>query len=503
MDAPSKLRSTLGGALRRGRRVGSKLRSRPSEQATTRPKVSVIVPIYNVEKYVDECLTSIREQHYRNLEILVVDDGSPDGSAAIAARHAKEDTRIEVIRQKNAGLGAARNTGVRHATGDYLAFVDSDDVIPRKGISRLVTSGERSGSDIVVGALTRFNSTEHFRPEWTSELHGVDRLGIATADFPEIIRNNYSCGKLFRTAFWRSCGLWFREGVSYEDQPLVTQLYCRASGIDIVSASTYEWRQRDDFSSISQQTHTLRDLKDRIAAWDLSHDTLTTEASAVIYDTWLKTLYATHFHWYFKSASTVDDEYWAGLQQAVERLTADAPADIAADLEPSKRIAVELVRRNLREKFHEFKALGGYSLNRFPAELKPGGLEFKLPTFGDPAVAIPDGMYCLPDHHVPLIHRLDRASWTKGGDLRVEGWAYFRYVDLTGQAPCASFILRHERTGEKIEVDAVETPDRGFFPPQLDGAAFMHDKWASYDKGCFAAVMPVADLVDRCDPRTG
>ena len=97
-------------------------------------KVSVVVPVYNVEKYLDECILSIANQTYKYLEIILVDDGSPDNCPKICDDWAKKDIRIKVIHKKNAGLGNARNTGIENATGDYICFVDSDDTIDNNAI---------------------------------------------------------------------------------------------------------------------------------------------------------------------------------------------------------------------------------------------------------------------------------------------------------------------------------------------------------------------------------
>jgi len=93
------------------------------------PKVSVVVPVYNTEKYIHRCAKSLISQSYRNLEIIFVDDGSTDASGKICDIYAAEDARIKVLHQKNCGQGVARNTGINNATGDYIAFVDSDDYV--------------------------------------------------------------------------------------------------------------------------------------------------------------------------------------------------------------------------------------------------------------------------------------------------------------------------------------------------------------------------------------
>ena len=93
------------------------------------PLISVVVPIYNVEKYLERCVESLRSQTYENLEIILVDDGSPDGCPAICDAYVKKDARIQVIHQVNAGLSRARNAGIDIAGGEYIAFVDSDDYV--------------------------------------------------------------------------------------------------------------------------------------------------------------------------------------------------------------------------------------------------------------------------------------------------------------------------------------------------------------------------------------
>lgn len=92
-------------------------------------KVSIIVPIYNVEKYLDRCMQSLLNQTLKEIEIVLVDDGSPDNCPKMCDEYAKKDSRVKVVHKQNAGLGYARNSGLENATGEYVAFVDSDDYV--------------------------------------------------------------------------------------------------------------------------------------------------------------------------------------------------------------------------------------------------------------------------------------------------------------------------------------------------------------------------------------
>jgi glycosyltransferase involved in cell wall biosynthesis len=134
-------------------RPASPARGQDAAEEVPVPSVSVIVPFYNVEAYLDACLDSLRGQDHPELEIVLVDDASPDGSRAIAERHAADDGRVLIVtHEANAGLGPARNTGVARASGDYLIFVDSDDVLAAPDtLRRLVAAARDSGAQVVTG----------------------------------------------------------------------------------------------------------------------------------------------------------------------------------------------------------------------------------------------------------------------------------------------------------------------------------------------------------------
>ena len=119
--------------------------------------VSVVVPVYNVEKYLVRCIQSILSQTYRELEIILVDDGSKDNSSWMCDQLAAKDARIKVVHQENQGLGCARNTGLKNATGAFVAFVDSDDYIGESHIEKLYRSAIETQADIAVGFYVSIN----------------------------------------------------------------------------------------------------------------------------------------------------------------------------------------------------------------------------------------------------------------------------------------------------------------------------------------------------------
>ncbi|MBQ3264127.1 glycosyltransferase family 2 protein, partial [Candidatus Saccharibacteria bacterium] len=114
-------------------------------------KISIIIPFYNVEKYFAKCLDSVLNQTHQNLEIILTDDGSTDKSSQIAKSYAKKDSRIKIIHQKNQGQSAARNAGLRAATGDFISFIDSDDEIKPDFIKNLLSAYDDSVAISVCG----------------------------------------------------------------------------------------------------------------------------------------------------------------------------------------------------------------------------------------------------------------------------------------------------------------------------------------------------------------
>ena len=180
--------------------------------ARRRPALlSVVVPAYDVAAYLPDCLDSVLAQGSSlgrtGLEVVVVDDGSPDDSGAIAESYAERDPRVRVVHIENRGLGAARNEGLRHVTGDLLMFADSDDVVPPDAYAALLRQLHRTGSDFVSGSVARLEDTPDgerlVEPPWMKRLH-KQRMDLVIDDLPEILGDVFAWNKLFRTDFWLS-----------------------------------------------------------------------------------------------------------------------------------------------------------------------------------------------------------------------------------------------------------------------------------------------------------
>lgn len=175
-------------------------------------RISVIVPIYNVERYLEKCIDSILAQTYRKLEIILCDDGSTDGCGAICDRYAARDDRVRVIHKANGGLSDARNAGLEIASGGWYTFIDSDDFITPDTIERMYDAAVSTGSQIAVCNMIRIyddGGTEDFyRPV-------VEQTLLAGNDRFETLKQPSVCNKLFRADLFD--GVRFPKGKFYED----------------------------------------------------------------------------------------------------------------------------------------------------------------------------------------------------------------------------------------------------------------------------------------------
>lgn len=160
-------------------------------------KISVIIPAYNTAAYISDCLNSILGNRYRNLEIICIDDGSTDATAGILDEFAERDARIVVVRQKNAGVSAARNAGLDIATGDFIAFVDSDDFVDKDFFSKLMQCMQETSADIVIGKNREVGEQRHeaiCSDGYSPKLLGLDEV-ISNAD-----AKNHLWGRIYTKA---------------------------------------------------------------------------------------------------------------------------------------------------------------------------------------------------------------------------------------------------------------------------------------------------------------
>lgn len=214
------------------------------EQIMEKPLVSVIVPIYRVERYLSECVESIIAQTYQHIEIILVDDCSPDRCGAICDKYAKQDIRVKVVhRSENGGLAAARNSGIDVAEGQFIIFVDSDDWLALDTIHCLMENMEKYSADCCAGACVTVLESEDGSLEYKEREHVQDRCESGMEAMKRLLlRESSACNRLYRRDAFAH--IRFPEGRINEDEPVVLRLYSKMDRIVFLDKDTYFYRKR-------------------------------------------------------------------------------------------------------------------------------------------------------------------------------------------------------------------------------------------------------------------
>jgi len=217
--------------------------------------ISIVIPVYNVEKYLDACMKSVLRQTYRNLEIILVDDGATDKSGQMCDRYAETDLRVTVVHKENGGLSDARNKGISHAKGKYIMFIDSDDVVSLDFVEYLYKLLKGNSADIAIC------DPVHCYPDKEIVFERENRKKIMEAE-DAIIEMLYqksflvaAWGKIYKKEYFDETT--FPYGMLFEDSAVMYKIFDKAEKIVYGNAKLYGYMHRD--GSITTQTFTMRD----------------------------------------------------------------------------------------------------------------------------------------------------------------------------------------------------------------------------------------------------
>ncbi|WP_213454141.1 bifunctional glycosyltransferase/CDP-glycerol:glycerophosphate glycerophosphotransferase [Rhizomonospora bruguierae] len=312
--------------------------------------LSIVVPIYNVAPYLSDCLGSLASQAYRDLEVIMVDDGSTDDSARIAADFAAQDGRFRLVSQENKGLGAARNTGVRHASGAYLMFVDSDDVLPSYALSTLVAALEQSGSDFATGNAYRLNSRGVRQSPLHKPIFAETRLRTHVTRERRLLEDRTAWNKVFRRQFWDKHRLSFPEGVLYEDTPVMVPAHVLAGSVDVLQVPVYYWRQREGPDrSITQRRDELKGFVDRITGVDFVSRFLAEQKQKKVKGWYDAAALRSDLMIFMKVLPDVDDEYRREFLDRCNDFLDRVDPNVLPDLHTKIQLHWHLVRQRMMD----------------------------------------------------------------------------------------------------------------------------------------------------------
>lgn len=228
--------------------------------------ISIVVPVYNVEIYLDKCIKSIVGQSYRNLEIILVDDGSTDNSLNICNFWIDKDERIKIIHKKNGGLSSARNAGIDIATGDYIAFVDSDDYIDNEFVAKLLNKMLETDSDIVccgyyeiINGERNISNKKLICGEYTKKeaLEMLIKWDI----------QDYAWNKLYRRSLFEN--IRYPEGRNYEDMATTYKIFLKANKVTVIGEKLYNYLiRKGSISNTDNNKRYIKDMRDTIEIYN-------------------------------------------------------------------------------------------------------------------------------------------------------------------------------------------------------------------------------------------
>ena len=232
--------------------------------------ISIVIPIYNAEKYLEECLNSIKNQTYKNFEVIMVNDGSKDDSETICMNFLRSDSRFRYLKKENGGVSSTRNVGLDNVEGDYVTFIDADDWVDENYLELLITTVKKNHSDIVVSSYKQFNNIDVFylraytiQEKYLLNFEKMNRDDFLTI-FPKLMSINVcfnnAVAKLFRKELVNN--LRFDTSIKYgEDLDFYFRLYLNVDSISYVDEPTYVYRMHGDSTTSNfNQEHAEQEL---------------------------------------------------------------------------------------------------------------------------------------------------------------------------------------------------------------------------------------------------
>jgi CDP-glycerol glycerophosphotransferase len=428
----------------------------------TGPRISVVVPFFDNEDLLGECLASIGAQTFGDFEVIMVDDGSTDGSAAIAAAQVAADKRFSLVRVANGGPGYARNRGIERATGEYLAFVDADDKLPPHAYSRLLSQLENSGSDFVSGNVQRIGPLGVTQSALHAKAIKGRKSGTHISKDPELFYDVSVWNKLFRRSFWDRHGLSFPEGTLWEDLHLMTQAHVLAGAVDIITDPIYFWRERGAGAlSITQSRTDISNYRDRISvllfidgflrAHKPSRMVREHQRKALDNDIWL----------YIGELGRTGPGFNAEFMELTRTYLAQVDKRVYRRLPSPHRLAYFLILKGRLTDLVEFVMWStDQPIKTVPVVREHGRLLADLPLRSEPG--LPDRLYKPHWRELSPFVRVEGVGW-EGGRLVISGCAFVPSVDITRRRNASKIVVLVPRSRGRLPIVArarsTEHPD--------------------------------------------
>ncbi|WP_100487522.1 bifunctional glycosyltransferase/CDP-glycerol:glycerophosphate glycerophosphotransferase [Sporolactobacillus pectinivorans] len=412
------------------------------------PKISVIVPIYNVQQYLEACLDSLVDQTFQSIEIIMINDGSTDKSGEVMHRYADRYANFLAFDKQNGGLGQARNYGMQFARGEYIAFVDSDDIVAFDAYEKMYALAEETHSDIVVGNVMRFNSMKTYPSVLHEKIFTKKKLSTHISRDHELIYDTTAWNKLFRKSFWDENHLVFPEHMLYEDIPVTIPAHYLARAVDVLDDVVYYWRSRDfGDQSITQNRTDIRNLKDRLKAVGMVNDFFTDHhiGGSLLAEKDYKVL-NTDLLVYLNKLTEANDQYIDLYFDEVSPYLKKVPEEGFLKLWPIDRMKYYFVKEMDKQKVLALLRLqqsGGVASQKLTRRGSHYYAEYLYHNL------VPESLLLIDDNL--QVQRKTRTAKWQGHNLNISGYAYIQKINVAHKWDVKmQFALVNEDTGAKI-----------------------------------------------------
>ena len=445
------------------------------------PRISVVVPFYNNGDVLGESLQSIAGQTFTDLEVIMVDDGSTDNGTEVARKWAESDPRFILVHSERGGPGGARNRGVERARGEFLAFVDADDMLPPHAYEVMLHTLESSGSDFVSGAVNRIG-TEGVTP---SALHARAikgrKIGTHVTRAPELLYDISVWNKLFRRSFWDAHGLYYPEHMVWEDLQLMTRAHVLAKAVDVIPDYVYYWRERAAGElSITQNRTDIQNLRDRITAL-LAIDAFLREHAprktlrqhqrkALVNDLWL----------YVRDLYRVSDDYLTEYFDLVNSYLDQVGRRVLRTLPATHKLAYYLTRRRMRDQLLGFITWQlDQKVATIPVVRRHGRLLADLPFRTDKELKIPSRVYRPHWRDLDPYVEVESVTWQRG-NLVIAGLAYVPSIDISKRRNTNKIVILRPRRKFRPPIVSLASSFRHARATQISGQERYDYAWAGF-----------------------
>lgn len=422
------------------------------------PKVSVIVPVYNVENYLEECLNSLVNQTLKEIEVIMVNDGSTDSSGQIMDRYAAKYENFKAIHKENKGLSHARNVGVPLAQGEYIAFLDSDDYVTKNAYRLMYETAKKTGSDLVIGNVKRFNSQTTFASGLHRNVFKETILQTHITNNQELLYDTTAWNKLFKRTFWDKYQFKFPKGILYEDLPVTIPAHFLSSSTDVLEDVVYYWRARDTGDkSITQQRNELKNFQDRMTVLKMVDDFFAKQhiTGELVERKMYKDL-SLDILLYLNELDRVDEEFIGIFFKEVQDYLKKVPDHILKQLNAIDRLKYYFVKEGDKEKL--LRVLHFEKNEMKKTKIIKQGSNY----FGDYPYRneLPESLFLMNDE-LKAVRKVESMKW-KGNKLFIKGYNYIQQLDMKNESDVhLTAYLLHPKTSGKvpIPVQLVKRPD--------------------------------------------